>query len=228
MENIHKAVIISCGVNGWYGRGVSRLERSLHFEGWGGDMIFYKDEYPPNCPNHNDVPYYFKIAAFEEALKRGYTHVFWADASFWAVKNPVKLFDLINDQGYFFFSSGYNLAQSVNDHALEVTGMSRDEAEGATEWASGLVGINFENPDGKALYEKWKEYMDLGLSKGVKHQNKDESQDERFLAHRQDQSCLSLAAYKCGLRNTLMIDAVAYKQTNYNPEEIIFFIEGLA
>lgn len=227
MENIHKAVIISCGVNGWYGRGVSRLERSLHFEGWAGDTIFYKDEYPQNCHSHNDVPYYFKIAAFEEALRRGYTHVLWADASFWAVKNPVRLFDLINDQGYYFFSSGYNLAQSVNDYALQVAGVSRDEAEGATEWASGLVGINYENPDGKRLYETWKEYMDLGLSRGVKHQNKDESQDPRFLAHRQDQSCLSLAAYKLGLTNKLMLDAVAYKQTNYNPEEIIFFIEGL-
>lgn len=228
MENIHKAVIISVGISGWYARGVARLERSLHFEGWSGDTIFYKDEYPPNCPPHNEIPYYFKIACFEEALRRGYTHILWADASFWNVRNPVKLFDLINDQGYYFFSSGYNLAQSVNDRALEVAGVSRDEAEGATEWASGLVGINFENPDGKRLYETWKEYMDLGLSKGVKHQNKDESQDPRFLAHRQDQSCLSLAAYKLGLRNTLMLDAVAYKQTNYNPEEIIFFIEGLA
>lgn len=227
MENIHKAVIISVGLNGWYGRGVSRLERSLHFEGWAGDTIFYKDEYPPHCYPHHDIPYYFKIAAFEEALRRGYTHVLWCDASMWAVKNPNRLFDLINDQGYYFFSSGYNLAQSVNDYALQAIGMTRDEAEGATEWASGLVGINFENPDGKALYEKWKEYMDIGLSKGSRlHDN--QSSDPRFIHHRNDQSCLSLAAYKLGLRNSQMLDAVAYKSTNYNPEEIIFFIEGLA
>ncbi len=142
MENIHKAVIISCGVQGWYGRGVSRLERSLHFEGWSGDTIFYKDEYPLNCPNHNEVPYYFKISCFEEAIRRGYTHILWCDASMWSVRNPVKLFDLINDQGYYFFSSGYNLAQSVNDRALEVTGVTRDEAEGQIEWASGCVGIS--------------------------------------------------------------------------------------
>lgn len=228
MENIHKAVIISVGIDGWYGRGVTRLERSLHFEGWAGDTILYKDEYPPNCPSHYDIPYYFKIAAFEEAIRRGYTHILWCDASMWSVRNPVKLFDLINDQGYFFFSSGYNLAQSVNDRALAAAGLSRDEAEGITEWASGLVGINLENPDGQNLYRQWKDYMDAGLSIGVKHQNKDESQDYRFLAHRQDQSCLSLAAYKYGLRNTKMLDSVAYKGTNYNPEEIIFFIEGIA
>jgi len=227
MENINKAVIISAGIGGWYDRGVIRLERSLHYEGWAGDTIFYKGEYPPDSYTHNEIPYYFKISAFEEAIRRGFTHILWADASMWAVKNPVKLFDLINDQGYYFFSSGYNLAQSVNDRALSAAGLSRDNAENVTEWASGLVGINIENPDGKALYQQWKEYMDAGLSVGVKHNNKDESQDYRFLAHRQDQSCLSLAAWKLGLTNKLMLDAVAYKQTNYNPEEIIFFIEGL-
>lgn len=228
MENLHRTCIISCGIGGWYSRGVVRLERSLHYEGWGGDTLFYRDEYPPNCPRHDDIPYYFKIAAIEEALRRGYTHILWVDSSMWVVKNPVKLFDLINDQGYYFFSSGYNLAQSVNDRALNAVGLSRNDAEFVTEWASGLVGINIENPDGKNLYNTWKEYMDAGLSIGVKYENKDESQDPRFKAHRQDQSCLALAAWKHGLRNDKMLDAVAYKSTNYNPEEIIFFIEGLA
>lgn len=227
MENLHKAVIISAGVGGWYAQGVRRLERSLIFQGWAGEVLTWKEEYPPNSFTHEQVPYYFKIAAFEEALRRGFTHVLWCDASMWAVANPVKLFDIFNDQGFWFFSSGYNLAQSVNDWALSVAGITRDEAEQATEWASGLVGINFENPDGKELYDLWKTYMDQGLSIGRKDQNKEESQDPRFLAHRQDQSCLSLAAYKLGLRNTIGLDSVAYKQTNYSPEDIIFFIEGI-
>lgn len=227
MENLHKAVIISAGIGHWYGQGVRRLERSLVYNGWPGEILTWKDDYPPNSHSHENYPYYFKIAAFEEALRRGFSHVLWCDASMWAVKNPIQLFDLFNDQGYYFFSSGYNLAQSVNDAALDAVGISRDDAEGATEWASGLIGINFDNPDGQALYRTWKEYMDMGLSRGVKYQNKDESKDPRFLAHRQDQSCLSLAAHKLGLTNERGLDHVAYKSTNYNPEEIIFFIEGL-
>lgn len=226
MENLHKACIISCGIGGWYARGITRLERSLHFEGWAGEIITLKDEYPPNCHSHEQVPYYFKIGMFEDAINKGFTHILWVDASFWCVKNPVKLFDLISDQGYFFFSSGYNLAQSVNDYALQYTGISRDEAEGVTEWATGCVGIRIDNPDGKALYEKWKEFMDAGLSIGSRNHD-NQSQDRRFLFHRQDQSCFSLAAYKLGLRNTKMLDSVAYKGTNYSPEDIIFFIESL-
>lgn len=226
MENLDKAVIINCGVGGWYGLGSRRLERSLSFEGWAGDTIIYKDEYPPNSYKHEDYPYYFKIACFEEALRRQYTHILWVDSSFWAIKNPTKLFDIFNEQGYFFFSSGYNLAQSVNDTALAAVGLSRDDAQNVTEWASGCVGINFNNPDGQKLYKRWKELMDAGLSKGSRlHDN--QSADQRFLFHRQDQSCLSLAAWELGLINTKGIDSIAYKNTNFNPEELIFFIESL-
>lgn len=226
MENINKAVIINCGISHWYGIGSRRLEKSLNFVGWAGQTLIWADEYPPNSYKHEDYPYYMKIAAFEEAIKQGFTHILWCDSSMWAVSNPVKMFDIISEQGYYFFSSGYNLAQSVNDTALAAVGLDRDNAEQVNEWASGLVGIRIDNPDGKKLYERWKELMDAGLSKGSRlHDN--QSSDKRFLFHRQDQSCLSLAAWQLGLSNTKGLDMVSYKNTGYNPEQIIFFIESL-
>lgn len=226
MENINKAVIINAGIGNWYPIGSERLRRSLNFVGWGGGTIIHAGDYPPNSFSHDNVPYYMKIAAFEEAIQQGYTHILWVDSSFWAVENPVKMFDIISDQGYWFFSSGYNLAQSVNDTALAAVGLSRDEAEYVNEWASGCVGIRIDNPDGKALYERWKGLMDMGLSRGSRlHDN--QSTDPRFLFHRQDQSCMSLAAWELGLKNTKGLDMVSYKGTNYNPNELIFFIESL-
>lgn len=226
MENINKAVIINAGIGNWYGLGSRRLEKSLNFVGWAGSTLIWADEYPPNSFKHEDYPYYMKIAAFEEAIRQGYTHILWCDSSMWAVNNPVKLFDIISEQGYYFFSSGYNLAQSVNDTGLAAVGLSRDEAETLNEWASGLVGIRIDNPNGKKLYERWKELMDAGLSRGSRlHDN--QSTDKRFLFHRQDQSCLSLAAWELGLSNTKGLDMVSYKNTNFNPEQIIFFIESL-
>ncbi len=226
MENISKAVIINAGIGGWYGQGSRRLEKSLNFVGWPGSVIIHADEYPPNSYLHEDVPYYMKIAAFEEAISRGFTHILWLDSSIWAVENPVKMFDIIDEQGYWFFSTGYNLAESVNDQALVIAGLSRDEAEKTTEWASGCVGINLNNPSGKNLYTTWKEYMDMGLSKGSRlHDN--QSKDPRFRFHRQDQSCLGLSAWKHGLRNERGLDMISYKGTGFNPSEIIFFIESL-
>ena len=135
-------------------------------------------------------------------------------------------FDIINEQGFYFFSTGYNLAQSVNDVALNYVGKTRDEAENQTEWASGCVGINLLNPKGKELYEKWKYFMDAGLSRGSRlHGN--QSQDERFLFHRQDQSCLNLAIWDMGIKNEKGLDMVSYKGTGFNEKELIWFIGGI-
>lgn len=225
----NKCVIINCGVHGWYGAGSKRLQKSLNYVGWGGDTIIYSGEYPPDCPPHEELPYYMKIATFEQAILRGYTHILWVDSSFWAVETPMKMFDIINEQGYWFFSTGYNLAESINDESLLFVNKSRDEAELRTEWASGCVGINLENPNGKALYEKWKYYMDNGLSRGSRlHDN--QSADPRFKFHRNDQSCLNLAAWDLDLKNTKGLDMVSYWNNGnpgYNPKEIIWFIGGL-
>jgi hypothetical protein len=141
----------------------------------------------------------------------------------------MKMFDIIEEQGYWFFSSGYNMAQSANDYALNYVGLSRDIAEGINEWASGCVGFNLNNPNGKALYNRWKELMDAGLSRGSRlHDN--QSSDPRFLFHRNDQTCLSLAAWELGLINDRGIDMVAYWNSGnpgYNPKEIIWFIGGI-
>lgn len=221
-----KICIICCGVGGWYGVGAKRLRRSLNEVGFAGDVITWEDQYPPNCPDHNDVPYYFKIAAFEYAFQKGYTHVLWCDASFWAVNDPMPIFDIINDQGYYMFSSGYNLAQTVNDKAVAALNLDRNELEATTEWATGCIGIYIDNPDGKNLYELWREYMNAGLSVGSRlHDN--QSNDPRFLFHRQDQSCWSLACFHYEMRNEKGLDHVAYYGTGHHPEKIIFFIRGI-
>lgn len=68
--------------------------------------------------------------------------------------------------------------------------------------------------------------MDAGLSRGSRlHDN--QSSDPRFLFHRQDQSCLNLSIHEAGVINTKGLDMISYKNTNFNPEEIIFFIESL-
>jgi hypothetical protein len=221
-----KICVICCGVNGWYSVGAKRLRRSLNEVGFAGDIITWEDQLPPNCPPHNEVPYYFKIAAFDYALSKGYTHILWADASFWAVNDPMPIFDIINEQGYYMFSSGYNLAQTVNDRTLSYLSIDRNDLEPVTEWATGCVGIYIDNPDGRQVYDLWKQYMDAGLSIGSRlHDN--QSEDPRFLFHRQDQSCYALACWQLGLRNEKGLDHVAYYGTGHNPEKIIFFIRGI-
>lgn len=213
-------------MGGWYAKGITRLENSLNFVGWPYDIHTWKDVYPDGSHNHKDVPYYFKIAAFEWAIENGHTQILWVDASFWAVRNPMAIFNVVAEQGYFAFRSGYNLAQSCNDKALKAANISRDEAEKINEYASGCAGINLDNPDGVGLYNLWKNYMDAGLSKG-RREHDNQSADPRFLFHRQDQSCLSIAMHKLKLTSQRDMDYVAYFGSKHNSEKVVFFIQGM-
>lgn len=224
-----KPVIISAGLGSWYSAGIDRLKNSLVHHGFAGDTLFWQTEYPPNSEHHNDNPYAFKIAAIQEAINRNYDHLMWLDSSFWCIKNCMPLFDIISDNGVFGFRTGYNCAQTCSDKALEWAGFTRDEAEQLPEIASGMVGLRLSNPNGKKVWDLWKEGCELGLFKNNRNHDTNDSADPRMIHARQDQSIFSLATHKCGL-NIDYTDYVAYYnsgQPGYNPEKCYFFIGGL-
>lgn len=229
LTGTHKPLIINCSVGGWYSAGSQRLERSLIYHGYAGDMMFWCDEYPPGCPSHNENPYAFKVYAFREAFRLGYKIVCWLDCSFWAIKNPMPIFDVINDSGVFAFRSGYNCANTCPDNLLSAVGISRDEAEGLPEIATGIVGLNIDNPDGKKVFETWGNYCDAGLFINSRNHNQLESSDQRFLHGRQDQSAFSMAVHVNEIKFDYQ-DYVAYYNSGnpgYNPDKCYFFIGGL-
>lgn len=221
-----KPVFICTAVGGWYRFGLDRLERSLIHHGSAADFLFYRDEYPPMSPSHADNPYAFKIAGFREAIRMGYKVMCHIDASFWAIKNPDPIFDIIVDNGLFAFRSGYNCANTCPDNLLDYVGMTRDEAEQIPETATGIVGINIDNPDGARVFDYWAELCDNGLFKNSRTHNPLESADKRYLHGRQDQSAFSMALAKNGI-NFLYQDYVAYYGTPYNQDKCYFFIGGL-
>lgn len=221
-----KPVFICTAIGGWYPAGLDRLQRSLIFNGSAADFLFYRDEYPPNSPSHYENPYAFKVYGFLEAIRRGYKVMIHLDSSFWAIKNPDPLFDIVNEHGVFAFRSGYNCAQTCPDNLLSAVGITRDEAEQIPETATGIVGINIDNPDGATVFHYWQQFCDNGLFINDRSHNLLESSDPRYLHGRQDQSCWSMALYKAGVEFNY-VDYVAYYGTNYNPEKCYFYIGGL-
>lgn len=229
LTNSPKPTILSVGVGGHYAAGVERLERSLMYEGWGGGMRFWKNEYPLGCPPHGgDGQYNFKPHAFQEVFDSGVKVALWCDASFWAVRNPMPIFDYVNEHGLYLFKSGYSLAETATDRLCASAGVSRDVLENVSEFATGLVGINIENPKGKEFFTRWKENMEAGLFGGNRVHDLNDSQDPRFKFSRQDQSSASMVLYQMGITTCGEdMDFQAYKNTNYNPDKVIFFIGGL-
>lgn len=229
LTGIVKPILISAGIGGHYVAGIDRLERSLLYEGWAGDMQFWRNEYPNGCPEHKgDGQYNFKVHCFEEMFNLGYKVVVWADASFWCVKNPMPLFDYVNEHGLYFFKSGYSLAETATDRLLQYAGVLRDDLVNIPEFATGLVGINIDNPKGKEFFTQWKQYMQDGMFGGNRVYDKADSEHTLFKFSRQDQSAASIILYKMGITTCGEDkDFQAYKGTGHNPDKILFFIGGI-
>ena len=224
-----KPIIVSAGIGHHYSAGIDRLERSLIFEGWAGDMRFWRNEYPFGCPEHGgDGQYNFKVYAMQEQFLNGYNVSIWADASFWAVSNPMPLCDYVNDNGLYFFKSGYSLAETATDKLCEYAGVTREELVNVSEFATGLIGINYSNPKGKEFFDTWKKYMEDGMFGGNRVHDLNDSKDEIFKFSRQDQSAASMILYKMGITTCGEDkDFQAYKGTEYNKDKLIFFIGGI-
>ena len=82
-----KDLIVSVGAGGRYPQGVDRLERSLLYHGYGGDLLLYRTV-PPNIDAYRGFPYCMKLAALRQAVNMGYQRILWLDASIVCVRNP--------------------------------------------------------------------------------------------------------------------------------------------
>ena len=190
---VNKPVIINaCVGGGWYPAGTERLVRSLNHVGWAGSVLTWKNQWP-NLIFPQESNYNVKCSAFLEAMQKGFTHILWCDSSVWALNDPMPIFDIIEEKGYFFWSSGYNCAQTCNDKSLEYFKVNRDQAEKWPDVATGIFGLNLQNEKGFMFLSRWMTSCHDGIFNGSRfHDN--QSSDPRFLFHRQDQSCASLIA----------------------------------
>ncbi len=227
MELINsKPLFISCGIGGHYPAGIDRLERSLIFNGWAGDLLMLKD-YPPGCPSHYDNPYAFKPYLFKHAFELGYRVVCWLDCSFWATRNPMPMMDFINDNGLYFFKSGYPLSATATDYLLSISDEVRENLVDVPEFATGAIGINIENPNGKTFFERWMELCQAGGFRGNRVHDTNDSNHPLFKFSRQDQSAASMVLHKMGIKNIEAPEWISYYGTNYSESDLMFFIGGI-
>jgi hypothetical protein len=223
MESNIKHCIINVAIGGWYQKGQKRLEKSLIHHGFSGDFLTWTDW--PNDNYNKSCLYNAKAAAFEEAIALGYTHIVWADASIWAIRNPDEFFDIVNRDGYYFWMSGYNCAQVCSDKCLDYFDVDRDTAETFNDISSGLFGINLENETAARFINEWIQSAKDGAFLGSRlHDN--QSKDKRFCFHRQDQSCASIIANKLGMKLHTAMQHVCYYQPKME-DNIIFTLRGI-
>jgi hypothetical protein len=210
--------IINVAIGGRYPKEQKRLGESLakHFQ---GDFLSWTDF--PNDNYNKANPYNTKAAAFEEAMKKGYTQILWVDSPVVALKAVSPIFDSIVKNGYLTMKNGqYNCAQTCSDACLAYFKVSRDQAETFQEHAGGIIGIDTTHPKGKQLIDLFIQACKNGACDGSrKHDG--QSKDPRFKFHRQCQSVISLAANTLGLPPTMNMNELITVDTSKKNEHTI-------
>jgi hypothetical protein len=225
MESSNKYCIINASTGThWYKRGTERLKRSLIYHGFSGDILTW-DKFP--CGGYDESnPYNIKAAAFQEAIVKGYTHILWLDCSVWCVKDPTPLFDVINDRGYYLIDNGYNCRQECNDFILNHYRISYDSANDMRMISSGIFAVNINNPEGGDFIKEFISAGQSGLFKGSREHD-GQSNDKRFMHHRQDQSAASLIANKLLMTIETMGQSVVTYYEEKMRDNVIFAIRGM-
>lgn len=180
----------------------ANMERLRLRVGHDNICIFF-DKLPPGSPAHGDQPYGFKVAAIRQAAKHGAKSILWCDSSIVAMKPLGPLWDLIDQQGYWFSKNySYNQGQFCNDEALAVMGVTREEAFGIPQVVGGCFGLKVDHPVAREFFYQWSKLMDEGAFRGDRGDLSGSGDMTKFVGHRNDQSCASDVCHKLFMKLT--------------------------
>jgi len=186
--------------------------------GFDGDLLFWKDEYPPGCPTHQEQPYAFKVAALEMAIHRGECATLWCDGSVWFIKDPTPLFEQIEEKGYWIMSGGWHVSTWCSDAALPLLGIKREDYWEVPMISATMFGLDMQSEIARRVVGYMRARVRDGSLRGPwKNENGEASSDKRVLGHRHDQTALSVLAYKLGLNVEWHPNYLEYKWQNSVP-----------
>lgn len=202
---MNKRCIVNYADNrGWYPKGQARLASQC--EKFGVEFLPFSGDAPCGYAPHALVPYAFKAACVEAAIRRGYDTVCWMDASANLQHHPGPIFDLAEKEGAFVsMNYGIKTGKWSTDQCLVEFGLTRQEAW-AIEHCSALVcAFCPSHPIGGPL---WNEYS-AAAKKGTALIGPHNAKDAPHLfnkwdptgveGHRHDQTVLSILAAKYGV-----------------------------
>lgn len=215
-------MIINAALGYWYPKGQQRLLESLRDVNCPDNIATFLS-YPK--PGYNEQnPYTVKASCFEWAQAE--KTIIWLDCSIWAINKIEPLIDHIKTHGHYFYKSGYNCAQSCNDYSLKYFGVSRDMAEDMPELASNLMALDMSFPKSQAFVIEFIRAAKAGVFDGSRD-HAGQSEDPRFLFHRQDQSAASLIANKLGMEISEPNHFLVYEGLAEPNKNTIFKLQGM-
>src|SRR5258706_9429489 len=141
----------------------ARLVKSIAQAGWTGGLLRWTERLPEGSPGHEQAPYGFKLYAFAEALKKGYTSLLWLDAPCSAESPLDPVFDVVERDGHAFVSSGEKLGNWASDACLQAFGISRDQAMEMALLNGAFIGLDLEHARSREWYRRIVQQCEAGL-----------------------------------------------------------------
>lgn len=204
---------------GDYIRGQKRLRSIV------GDLLeCWTNIMPSGCPPHSEVPYGFKGYALDAVRRRGADLVLWCDASIKPIRSLEPLWNLIEQQGYWFSANWWPNGAWCSDAALPLLGMTREESMAHMHVAATAFGLNLRSEIGSGFLDDYLRYAKNGAFCGPwKNDHGKASSDPRVLGHRHDQTAASVICWRRGMTLTQPPKWFAYK--GHDTEETVLLVE---
>jgi hypothetical protein len=176
------------------------LIKSIHKHHPDAAVFSFHDLKTIGSPSHQERPYAFKVYAVEYARKLGYDVVIWLDSPFRLIKPIDEWVKEIEKVGVYLQRDGWWCGQWANDNSLDYFGVTRDEAMTIPNVYACIMAFDFRHPITPVFFALWKTACENGAFCGKgNNTEKTESQDERCLGHRHDQTCAELIAHQIKL-----------------------------
>lgn len=196
-----KRVVLNVATGTRYPPGQTRLLESLPED---TETMTWTDEFPPGSPTHTQVPYAFKCYAFLVAIAQGYDQALWLDSSVVLNKPLSEIWDYVDEDGYCFGIEGWTVGQWINDKALGILDLTRQEAWDISLMEGKVIGLDFHNDLAMEWFNAWLDYMEKGAFNG--------SWDD----HRHDISVGAVVANRLGMKlRTSMISFLPNREGHF-------------
>lgn len=198
-----------------YNQAMLGMIKSAINSGWDGDFFLrssdgYVDEYLsakiqlgsfPKTRSYGEsypqasVPYQFKPFLIQEARDAGYDVVVWVDSTVRIESDLTPVIELAAEKGIVaYLNEDHPLYKWTSDYAVDRTRITEDQLKEIPQIMACAIVFDFRNPKCVAAFDEWI----LLSTDGVSFQNYT-SEREGFVAHRNDQSILSITMWKNGI-----------------------------
>jgi hypothetical protein len=178
-------LIVYASFNKNFAQGLQRLVDHVKQTDFKGHILYRIGGWPNSEEGDlklAHVPFAFKPCFFREAQRLGYQRVLWLDTSILPHVSLNRIFDEIEEKGYFVIRNGHKVGPYMNEQAANRLGVTLEECSNIISCQAGILGLDLSKTS-QILADWHAAARDSGA----------------FFSPRSDQNALSIIFYKHGM-----------------------------